>query len=108
MLWKASLFNMAPSQPVYIVSATRTPVGMFLGSLSSMSAVQLGSTAIKGMERFSKHSARAGTVPLTYTLIQLPWKEQASSLTKSTRSTSAMSCKQSNASLPNHLNERNV
>ncbi|GAB7364164.1 hypothetical protein MBLNU230_g4715t1 [Neophaeotheca triangularis] len=37
---------MAP-QPVYIVSATRTPVGQFLGSLSSLSAIQLGSTAIK-------------------------------------------------------------
>ncbi|KAF2723332.1 thiolase [Polychaeton citri CBS 116435] len=37
---------MAP-QPVYIVSAARTPVGMFLGSLSSQSAVQLGSHAIK-------------------------------------------------------------
>ncbi|KAF7539260.1 hypothetical protein G7Z17_g12452 [Cylindrodendrum hubeiense] len=34
--------------PVYIVSAVRTPVGSFLGSLSSLSATQLGSTAIKG------------------------------------------------------------
>ncbi|EFY87373.1 erg10, acetyl-CoA C-acetyltransferase [Metarhizium acridum] len=34
--------------PVYIVSAARTPVGSFLGSLSSLSATQLGSTAIKG------------------------------------------------------------
>ncbi|KAH6991099.1 Thiolase, N-terminal domain-containing protein [Ilyonectria robusta] len=33
---------------VYIVSAARTPVGSFLGSLSSLSATQLGSTAIKG------------------------------------------------------------
>ncbi|KAH7025398.1 acetyl-CoA acetyltransferase IB [Macrophomina phaseolina] len=33
--------------PVYIVSAVRTPVGMFQGSLSSLSAVQLGSHAIK-------------------------------------------------------------
>ncbi|KAH8196510.1 hypothetical protein TruAng_009340 [Truncatella angustata] len=33
--------------PVYIVSAARTPVGSFLGSLSSLSATQLGSTAIK-------------------------------------------------------------
>ncbi|KAG5974014.1 erg10, acetyl-CoA C-acetyltransferase [Claviceps digitariae] len=34
--------------PVYIVSAARTPVGSFLGSLSSLNATQLGSTAIKG------------------------------------------------------------
>ncbi|PKS12785.1 hypothetical protein jhhlp_000996 [Lomentospora prolificans] len=34
--------------PVYIVSVARTPVGSFLGSLSSLSAVQLGSHAIKG------------------------------------------------------------
>ncbi|KAF2146944.1 uncharacterized protein K452DRAFT_348577 [Aplosporella prunicola CBS 121167] len=33
--------------PVYIVSAARTPVGMFQGSLSSLSAVQLGSHAVK-------------------------------------------------------------
>ena len=33
--------------PVYIVAAARTPVGMFLGSLSSMTAPQLGSHAIK-------------------------------------------------------------
>ncbi|KAI0107871.1 acetyl-CoA acetyltransferase [Nemania sp. FL0031] len=32
---------------VYIVSAARTPVGSFLGTLSSLSATQLGSTAIK-------------------------------------------------------------
>ncbi|KAF1989673.1 acetyl-CoA acetyltransferase IB [Aulographum hederae CBS 113979] len=38
---------MAPPPPVYIVSAVRTPVGMFLGSLSSLSATQLGSHAIK-------------------------------------------------------------
>jgi acetyl-CoA C-acetyltransferase len=33
--------------PVYIVSATRTPIGAYLGSLSSVSAPQLGATAIK-------------------------------------------------------------
>ncbi|KAI5284836.1 erg10, acetyl-CoA C-acetyltransferase [Ascosphaera aggregata] len=33
--------------PVYIVSTARTPVGSFLGSLSSLTAVQLGSHAIK-------------------------------------------------------------
>jgi len=35
-------------KPVYIVSAVRTPMGSFGGSLSSLSAVDLGSTAIKG------------------------------------------------------------
>lgn len=38
---------MAPPQPVYILSAARTPVGMFHGSLASVKAVDLGSTAIK-------------------------------------------------------------
>ncbi|KAK5663746.1 hypothetical protein OQA88_4177 [Cercophora sp. LCS_1] len=33
--------------PVYIVSVARTPVGSFLGSLSSLTAIQLGSHAIK-------------------------------------------------------------
>ncbi|VUC35818.1 unnamed protein product [Clonostachys rosea] len=39
---------MANLPPVYIVSAARTPIGSFLGSLSSLSATQLGSEAIKG------------------------------------------------------------
>ncbi|MCS6822350.1 MAG: acetyl-CoA C-acyltransferase [Microscillaceae bacterium] len=33
---------------VYIVSAVRTPIGSFMGSLSSLSATQLGAIAIKG------------------------------------------------------------
>ena len=33
---------------VYIISAVRTPIGSFGGSLSSLSATQLGSAAIKG------------------------------------------------------------
>jgi len=33
---------------VYIVSAVRTPIGSFGGSLSSLSAVKLGSIAVKG------------------------------------------------------------
>jgi acetyl-CoA C-acetyltransferase len=33
---------------VVIVSAVRTPIGSFMGSLSSLTAVQLGSAAIKG------------------------------------------------------------
>ncbi|KAL1982302.1 hypothetical protein VTN96DRAFT_1460 [Rasamsonia emersonii] len=38
---------MSSLPPVYIVSSARTPVGSFLGSLSSLSATQLGSHAIK-------------------------------------------------------------
>ena len=33
--------------PVFIVSATRTPIGSYLGSLSSLTAPQLGTIAIK-------------------------------------------------------------
>jgi acetyl-CoA C-acetyltransferase len=36
------------SKKVVIVSAVRTPIGSFLGSLSSLTAAQLGSFAIKG------------------------------------------------------------
>ncbi|PVW13770.1 acetyl-CoA C-acyltransferase [Marixanthomonas spongiae] len=36
------------SKEVVIVAAARTPIGSFLGSLSSVSATQLGATAIKG------------------------------------------------------------
>jgi len=38
---------MSSLPPVYIVSVARTPVGSFLGSLSSLTAIQLGSHAIK-------------------------------------------------------------
>ena len=33
---------------VYIVSAVRTPIGSFGGSLASVSAIKLGSVAVKG------------------------------------------------------------
>ncbi|OAB78995.1 acetyl-CoA C-acyltransferase [Cochleicola gelatinilyticus] len=36
------------SKKVVIVAAARTPIGSFMGSLSSLTAVQLGSAAIKG------------------------------------------------------------
>ena len=36
------------TQPVYIVSAVRTPMGSFQGALSNMPATQLGAVAIKG------------------------------------------------------------
>ncbi|MBL8742195.1 MAG: acetyl-CoA C-acyltransferase [Myxococcales bacterium] len=38
---------MSLPRPVYIVAATRTPIGAFQGSLSSVSAPQLGATSIK-------------------------------------------------------------
>ncbi|KAJ8111754.1 hypothetical protein OPT61_g5718 [Boeremia exigua] len=38
---------MSSLPPVYIVSSARTPTGQFLGSLASLSAIQLGSHAIK-------------------------------------------------------------
>ncbi|MGD0523988.1 MAG: acetyl-CoA C-acyltransferase [Polyangiaceae bacterium] len=34
--------------PIFVVSAARTPIGAFLGSLSSLRAPDLGATAIKG------------------------------------------------------------
>ncbi len=37
---------MADRQPV-LVSATRTPVGRFLGALASLSATQLGAIAVR-------------------------------------------------------------
>jgi acetyl-CoA C-acetyltransferase len=37
-----------PLPPVYIVSAARTPIGAFMGTLSTLTAPQLGATAIKG------------------------------------------------------------
>lgn len=39
---------MQMSKEVFIVSAVRTPMGSFMGSLSSISATELGSVAIKG------------------------------------------------------------
>ncbi len=45
------------SKTVYIVSAVRTPMGSFLGGLSSVPATQLGAVAIKGALEKSKVSA---------------------------------------------------
>jgi acetyl-CoA C-acetyltransferase len=39
---------MSQSKAVYIVAAVRTPIGSFGGVLSSFTAIQLGSTALKG------------------------------------------------------------
>jgi len=38
----------AMSKEIYIVAAVRTPIGAFMGSLSTVPATQLGSAAIKG------------------------------------------------------------
>lgn len=43
-------------KPVYIVSAVRTPMGSFGGSLSKFSAVQLGTIAIEGALKSAKVS----------------------------------------------------
>lgn len=48
------------SKEVYIVSAVRTPLGSFGGKLANLSAVELGSTAIKGA--LSKAGVQAESV----------------------------------------------
>ena len=49
--------------PVYIVAATRTPIGAFLGSLSSVRAPDLGATAIKAaLERGKVEPGQVGEV----------------------------------------------
>jgi acetyl-CoA C-acetyltransferase len=40
--------TMPQMPPVYVISAARTPIGSFLGSLASVRAPDLGATAIKG------------------------------------------------------------
>lgn len=47
------------SRAVYIVSAVRTPMGSFLGGLSSVPATQLGSKAIEGALKAAKIEASA-------------------------------------------------
>ena len=36
------------TKEVYIISAVRTPIGSFMGGLSTLSATKLGAVAIKG------------------------------------------------------------
>lgn len=43
-----NFYHLLSCQEVFIVSATRTPIGSFLGSLSSLPATKLGSIAIQG------------------------------------------------------------
>jgi acetyl-CoA C-acetyltransferase len=45
--------------PVYVVAAARTPIGAFLGTLSSIRAPALGATAIKGALARARLSAEA-------------------------------------------------
>jgi len=45
---------MSSMPPVYIVAAARTPIGAFLGSLSSVAAPRLGAVAIEGALRRAK------------------------------------------------------
>ncbi|PGH33646.1 acetyl-CoA C-acetyltransferase [[Emmonsia] crescens] len=54
---------MSSLPPVYIVASARTPVGSFLGSLSSLTAPQLGSHAIKGKADFGTLAAAVQRVP---------------------------------------------
>src|SRR5688572_2963596 len=49
--------------PVFIVSATRTPIGAYLGSLSSLKAPELGAIAIKAaLERAKVAPDQVGEV----------------------------------------------
>ncbi|HAG90640.1 MAG TPA: acetyl-CoA C-acetyltransferase [Bdellovibrionales bacterium] len=73
---------MSMSKPVYIVAAQRTPVGSFQGSLSSLTAPQLGSHAIKaalkqsGLSSESVHECIFGEV-LTAGVGQAPARQAA-------------------------------
>ena len=50
---------MASLPPVYIVSAARTPIGAFLGSLSRVTAPHLGADRHPGRARAREAGARA-------------------------------------------------
>lgn len=84
---------MPSREAVYIVSAARTPVGMFQGSLSSLTAIQLGSHAIKGVKACSFHTV--SKIQADARQAQPPSSEQASNQKQSTRLSSAMSYPQS-------------
>lgn len=54
---------MSQIAPIYIVSAVRTPIGAYLGALSSVSAPRLGATAIKAaLERAKVAPDQVGEV----------------------------------------------
>jgi acetyl-CoA C-acetyltransferase len=48
--------------PVYIVSAARTPIGAFMGTLSSLRAPELGATAIRGALSRARLPADGGVI----------------------------------------------
>src|SRR5271165_5149793 len=50
---------MSTRSPVYIASAARTPIGSFLGTLSSLRAPELGAVAIRGALARAKLSGDA-------------------------------------------------
>jgi len=53
------VLNVCFSQEVFIVSAVRTPIGSFLGSLAPVPAPQLGAIALKGaIEKAGKTGIR--------------------------------------------------
>jgi acetyl-CoA C-acetyltransferase len=52
-----------PLAPVYVVSAARTPIGSYLGTLAAIPAPQLGATAIKAaLERAKVKAEQVGEV----------------------------------------------
>ena len=53
---------------VVIVSATRTPIGSFGGSLASLSATQLGSIAIKSAVEKAGYTGLAEGAKVSYEL----------------------------------------
>src|SRR4029450_11808900 len=54
---------MTSHAPVYIVSAARTPIGAYLGSLASLPAPRLGAAAIQSaLERAGVAGAQVGEV----------------------------------------------
>ena len=67
-------------QEVYILSAVRTPIGSFGGSLKDLSATQLGAAAIKGaLEKSGLKVLEMGGVyfkPLSNAQIQENWTEE--------------------------------
>jgi acetyl-CoA C-acetyltransferase len=46
---RRAYYSLVKGNEVFIVSAARTPVGSFKGSLSKLSATQLGSIAARGL-----------------------------------------------------------
>ena len=85
------------TQPVYIVSAVRTPMGSFQGALSNVPATQLGAVAIKGAlsagsidpnvvdEVFMGHVLQAGAGQAPASSSHGRWQVKKSPAPRSTR-----------------------